>query len=159
MPTPAIGTLAPDFDLAADNGTRVRLSELRGRPVVLYFYPRDNTSGCTTEACDFRDREPQWRGQAGTGAVVLGVSGDSVESHAKFKAKFGLPFLLLADPSHQMMETYGAWGEKTLYGKKSLGTIRSTLLIDRDGKVAAAWPKVTVNGHVDKVLEALKKLG
>ncbi|MEX2112259.1 MAG: thioredoxin-dependent thiol peroxidase [Pirellulales bacterium] len=150
------GKKAPDFTLAADDGTKVKLSDLKGRPVVLYFYPRDNTPGCTREACAFRDRKPAL---AKLGAVVLGISPDSVASHEKFRDQHKLTFRLLADTDHKVAEKYGAWREKTLYGKKSLGIQRSTWLIDAEGKVARMWKKVNVDGHDEQVLAALEKLG
>lgn len=156
MSTPAVGSLAPDFTLAASDGTTVRLSALRGTPVVLYFYPKDNTPGCTTEACDFRDRQSLWDGEAG--ARVFGVSADSIRAHQSFVAKFGLPFALLSDPDKQVIAAYGAWGKKVMYGKEMEGIIRSTFLIDRDGKIARAWPKVSVKGHADEVMQALAAL-
>ena len=156
MSRPELGQMAPDFELSSDDGASVRLSGLRGRPVVLYFYPKDDTPGCTTEACDFRDRQAEIA-LAGN-AAVFGVSPDSVKSHAKFKAKYQLPFALLADPDKAVLTAYGAWGEKLMYGKPVTGVIRSTFLIDRDGKVARVWPKVSVKGHADEVLAALKSL-
>jgi len=150
------GSPAPDFELANDKGERVKLSDFRGKPVVLYFYPKDDTPGCTTEACEFRDAYDVFRER---GAEVLGVSPDDVTSHEKFKTKYELPFTLLADPDHAVAEKYGAWGEKTLYGKKSMGIIRSTFLIDKAGVVRKVWPKVKVDGHDEAVLAALKELG
>ena len=149
------GTRAPDFTLAADDGTKVKLSALRGKPVVLYFYPKDDTPGCTREACAFRDRHPAL---SKLGAVVLGVSADDVASHVKFRDKFELNFRLLADVDHRAAEKYGAWREKNLYGKKSMGIQRSTYLIDAEGKVAKVWKKVNVDGHDEQVIEALKEL-
>lgn len=149
------GTEAPDFELPSDAGTRVRLSGLRGTPVVLYFYPKDDTPGCTREACAFRDRHAELRA---AGAVVLGVSPDTVSRHEKFRDKYTLNFPLLADVDHVVAEQYGAWREKTLYGKKSMGIQRSTFLIGRDGKVAKVWKKVSVDGHDEQVLAALKAL-
>ena len=146
---------APDFTLPADDGSKVKLSDLRGKPVVLYFYPKDDTPGCTREACAFRDQK---KDLAKLGAVVLGVSPDTAASHEKFKAKFKLNFPLLADADHKVAEKYGAWREKTLYGKKSLGIQRSTWLIDAQGKVARVWKKVNVDGHDEQVLAALKEL-
>jgi peroxiredoxin Q/BCP len=128
---------------------------LRGKPVVLYFYPRDDTPGCTREACAFRDRK---QALARLGAVVLGVSPDSVASHESFKASHKLNFTLLADPDHRVAERYGAWREKTLYGKKSMGIQRSTWLIDAQGKVARVWKKVNVDGHDEQVIAALREL-
>ena len=149
------GKKAPAFSLKSQDGKTVKLSDFAGQPVVLYFYPKDNTPGCTTEACDFRDQHGKLEK---AGAVVLGVSPDKETTHAKFAGKFGLPFTLLADTEHEVAEKYGAWGEKSLYGRKFLGIIRSTFLIGADGKVAKVWPKVKVAGHVDQVLEAVKSL-
>ena len=149
------GQKAPDFKLQADDGTTVKLSELRGSPVVLYFYPKDDTPGCTKEACSFRDRG---RELEKAGAKVLGVSADSVESHVKFRDKFKLNFRLLADVDHKVAEKYGAWREKNMYGKKSMGIVRSTFVIDGEGKVAQVWKAVKVDGHDDAVIEAVKEL-
>lgn len=149
-----VGAPAPGFDLLGDDGARHTLDEFRGRRVILYFYPRDNTPGCTQEACDFRDRHDDLD-KAPVGAVVIGVSPDTVESHRKFKQKFELPFLLLADPEAQLAQRYGAWGEKNNYGKKSMGLIRSTFVIGPDGKLEAVYGKVAVKGHVDKVLSGI----
>ena len=149
------GHRAPDFTLPAFDGTKLKLSALRGKPVVLYFYPRDNTPGCTREACAFRDRKAAWKK---LGAQVLGVSPDSVTSHQKFRDKYQLDFPLLADTDHKVAEEYGAWREKNLYGKKSMGIQRSTWLIDAIGNVARAWKKVNVDGHDDEVIAALKAL-
>ncbi len=147
---------APDFTLPADDGTRVKLSALKGRPVVLYFYPKDDTPGCTKEACAFRDRKPAL---AKLDAVVFGLSADDVASHVKFRNKYDLNFPLLADVDHHVAEKYGAWREKNLYGKKSMGIQRSTFLIDRDGKIAKVWKKVNVEGHDSEVIAAIKELG
>jgi peroxiredoxin Q/BCP len=149
------GKKAPDFTLAADDGTMVKLSDMRGSPVVLYFYPKDDTPGCTKEACAFRDRKKEL---AEMGAKVLGVSPDGVESHAKFREKFSLNFPLLADPDLQISEEYGAWGEKNLYGKKTLGIRRSTFLIDAEGVIRKIWTNVKPEGHDEQVIEALKEL-
>ncbi len=149
------GKKAPSFSLKNQAGNTVKLADFAGKSVVLYFYPKDNTPGCTTEACDFRDQHSQLEK---AGAVVLGVSPDAETTHLKFAGKFGLPFTLLADPEHTVAEKYGSWGEKSLYGRKFLGIIRSTFLIGPDGKVAKVWPKVKVAGHVDEVLEAVKSL-
>lgn len=149
------GKKAPAFTLTADDGTKVRLSELAGSPVVLYFYPKDDTPGCTREACAFRDQKAKLKK---LGAVVLGVSADSVESHVKFRDKYKLNFPLLADTDHKIAEKYGAWREKNMYGKKSMGIQRSTFLIDSAGKVAKVWKRVKVDGHDDQVLEALQQL-
>lgn len=149
------GKRAPDFTLTADDGQKVRLADLKGKPVVLYFYPKDDTPGCTREACAFRDQQSHLQE---LGAVVLGVSPDSVESHVKFRDKYALNFPLLADPGHETAEKYGAWREKSMYGKKSMGIQRSTYLIDADGQVARLWKRVQVDGHDDEVLEALREL-
>lgn len=146
---------APAFTLTADDGNKVRLSELSGSPVVLYFYPKDDTPGCTKEACAFRDMSAKLKK---LGAVVLGVSPDDAESHAKFRDKYKLNFPLLVDKDHKIAEKYGAWREKNMYGKKSMGIQRSTYLIDADGKVAKLWKRVKVDGHDEQVLEALKEL-
>ena len=143
------GKKAPAFSLKNQDGNTVKLSDYAGRPVVLYFYPKDDTPGCTTEACDFRD---QHKALEKAGAVVIGVSPDNEARHAKFTAKHKLPFTLLADVEHAVAEKYGAWGEKSLYGKKFMGIIRSTFLIGADGKVAKVWPKVKVAGHAEEVL-------
>ncbi|MBI1379474.1 MAG: thioredoxin-dependent thiol peroxidase [Planctomycetaceae bacterium] len=150
------GEKAPDFNLASDSGEKVKLSSLKGKPVVVYFYPRDDTPGCTKEACNFRDESKKLKAH---GAVVLGLSPDDVASHQKFKAKYNLDFALLADKDHLVAEKYGAWREKNMYGKKSMGVQRSTFLIGPDGKVAKSWKKVKVDGHVDQVLAALAELG
>jgi thioredoxin-dependent peroxiredoxin len=149
------GTPAPSFTLTADDGSRVKLSDLRGSPVVLYFYPADDTSGCTREACAFRDRSAELKK---LGAKVLGVSPDDVASHVQFRKKFQLNFPLLADPDHQVAEKFGAWREKNMYGKKSLGIVRSTFLIGADGVIQKVWRAVKVDGHDEKVLEALREL-
>lgn len=152
MPIPQTGTQAPDFQLKDQNGNDVKLSQYRGKNVVLYFYPKDDTPGCTREACDFRDQHSAVRE---AGAVVLGVSPDTTASHQKFATKFSLPFPLLADTGHQVCDAYGVWGEKSLYGRTFQGVTRATFLIDTEGKVARVWPKVKVQGHVDEILESL----
>jgi thioredoxin-dependent peroxiredoxin len=149
------GKAAPAFRTADADGKTVTLEQFRGRPVVLYFYPKDDTPGCTKEACAFRDRSAEF---ARHRAVVLGVSPDDSTSHARFRAKYGLNFPLLADPDHAIAEAYGAWREKTLYGKKSIGIQRSTYLLDGDGIVREVWKKVSVDGHDEAVLAALAKL-
>ena len=149
------GTEAPDFTLTTHDGDPLTLSSLRGRLVVLYFYPRDDTPGCTKEACGFRDIEKQLT-QAG--AIVLGVSPDSPESHARFREKYSLPFTLLADPDHAVAERYGAWREKNMYGKKSLGIARSTFLIDPTGRVAKVFKAVKTAVHAERVLTAIEGL-
>jgi peroxiredoxin Q/BCP len=146
------GRPAPDFELASDVGERVKLSDLRGSPVVLYFDPKHDTPGCTTEACEFRDGSSRFRP---AGAVVLGVSPDDEASHVRFKEKYSLPFTLLADPDHRAAEDYGVWVEKTMYGKKRMGIKRSTFVIDAEGNVARAMYGVKPEGHADEVLEAL----
>jgi thioredoxin-dependent peroxiredoxin len=150
-----VGDKAPAFELEDAEGRKVSLSDFKGRFVVLYFYPRDNTPGCTQQACDFRDEH---QALVEAGAVVLGVSPDKGASHQRFAAKHQLPFTLLVDADHQVAEQYGAWGEKTLYGRKSLGMIRSTFLIGPDQKVVKAWPKVKVAGHVAQVKAALAEV-
>ncbi|HXV58093.1 MAG TPA: thioredoxin-dependent thiol peroxidase [Gaiellaceae bacterium] len=146
------GKQAPDFELASDTGERVRLSDLRGGPVVLYFYPRDDTPGCTTQACGFRDAYGAFEAR---GATILGVSPDDEASHARFKDKYGLPFTLLADPDHEVAERYGVWVEKTRDGRKSMGIKRSTFVIDGNGNVTRAMLGVSPEGHADEVLAAL----
>jgi peroxiredoxin Q/BCP len=149
------GQRAPAFTLPADDGTKVRLADLKGRPVVLYFYPRDNTPGCTREACAFRDRQAELKK---LGARVLGVSTDSIDSHDTFREKHGLNFPLLSDADHRVAEKYGAWREKNMYGKKTQGIVRSTFLIDAFGKVVKVWRQVKVDGHDEQVLDALVEL-
>ena len=150
-----VGKRAPAFTLPADDGSHVKLGDLKGNPVVLYFYPKDDTPGCTQEACAFRDRSHQL---LNLGVRVLGVSPDSVESHAKFRDKFGLNFPLLADVDHKVADKYGAWREKNMYGRKRLGIQRSTYLIDAAGKIAKVWPRVKVDGHDQEVLQAVQEL-
>ena len=150
-----VGDKAPAFNLEDQSGKTVKLSDFKGKTVVLYFYPKDDTPGCTREACAFRDEHSALRK---AGAVVLGVSPDSGASHAKFAGKYDLPFPLLADTDHAVSERYGAWGEKSLYGRKFMGINRSTFLIDGSGKVARVWPKVKVDGHVDQVLQAIREI-
>jgi peroxiredoxin Q/BCP len=149
------GKKAPAFSLPAASGKTVALKDFAGKRLVLYFYPRDNTPGCTTQAQAFRDAAKRLKG---LNAVVLGVSKDSAESHCKFIDKYDLNFELLSDRDGGVLEKYGAWGEKVLYGKKSLGIIRTTVLIDDKGVVRKIFPKVRVNGHVDAVIEALETL-
>ena len=146
------GQKAPAFSLEADSGQRVSLADFAGKQVVLYFYPRDSTPGCTREAEGFRDVAPQLKKLK---AVVLGVSKDSIASHCKFRDKYKLNFLLLSDPEGKTIEAYGAWGEKKLYGKVSMGILRSTVVIGADGKIKRLFPKVKVEGHADAVLAAL----
>jgi thioredoxin-dependent peroxiredoxin len=149
------GSKAPDFSLADDEGKKVKLSNLRGKPVILYFYPKDDTPGCTREACAFRDRKKE---MDRLGALVFGISPDDVKSHARFRDKFTLNFPLLCDTDHKVAEKYGAWREKNMYGKISLGIQRSTFLIDATGKIARVWKKVRVDGHDEHVLDALRTL-
>ena len=146
------GKPAPDFELASDSGETVRLSDLRGKPVVLYFYPKDDTPGCTTQACGIRDVYADFRER---GAVVLGVSPDDEASHVKFKEKYSLPFTLLADPEHKVAEQYGVWKERNMYGKKSMGIERSTFVIDADGNVAKVMRRVKPDTHAADVLATL----
>jgi len=148
----APGAKAPPFKAVSDSGAPVALKDFKGRPVVLYFYPKDDTSGCTTEACGFRD---SWRAVQATGAVVLGVSPDGVASHQKFKKKYELPFILLADEDHALAEAYEAWGEKSMYGRKYFGVLRKTYIIDARGKISHVFPKVKPKGHAAEVLAAL----
>ena len=146
------GQEAPDFELTSDTGERVRLSQFRGKPVVLYFYPRDDTPGCTKQACAIRDSYDDFTER---GAVVLGVSPDEESSHVKFKAKHGLPFTLLADPEHEVAELYGVWGERKYMGRTYMGIERSTFLIDEDGRVAKVMRRVKPDTHAELVLAAL----
>ena len=149
------GKKAPDFTLPSSEGGKVSLKKLRGKPVVLYFYPKDDTPGCTREACAFRDSQAALKKK---GATVLGVSGDSTSSHEKFTGKYKLNFPLLADADREVAKKYGAWGEKVLYGKKFIGMIRSTFVIDAEGVVRKVFPRVRVDGHADQVLKALDEL-
>jgi len=147
------GTLAPDFTLESDGSGPVSLSDFRGKKVVLYFYPKDDTPGCTTEACNFRD---DYSEITATGAVVLGVSPDSIKSHRSFRNKYELPFLLLSDPDHKVADVYGAWGPKKMMGKSYVGIIRSTYVIDEAGKIMRVFPKVDVKQHSQEVLAVLR---
>ena len=149
-----IGQKAPDFNVMNNKGENVKLSDLKGKKVVLYFYPKDDTPGCTTEACAFRDGIDQIKKR---GAVVLGVSADSVDSHKKFIDKFDLNFPLLADTDKKIVESYGTWKEKSMYGKKYMGIERTTFIIDEQGKISHIFPKVKVKEHYEEVLEALKE--
>lgn len=152
---PAVGDKAPAFRLPDDTGRTVSLADFRGQALIVYFYPKDATPGCTQESCDFRDNLNRL---TSAGAAVVGVSADSVESHKKFKAKHGLNFPLLSDPDHVALEAYGVWQEKSLYGRKFMGIVRSTFVVDGKGVVRAVFPKVSVKGHVDEVLDAVKAL-
>ncbi len=147
------GKRAPDFTLEDQDGNSVKLSSFKGKSVVLYFYPKDDTSGCTKEACAFRDARLDYEK---AGAVVLGVSPDSVKSHKKFVDKYELPFTLLADPETKVCQAYGVWKEKSMYGKKYMGVERTTFVIGPDGKVAKVFPKVKVEGHSEAILNELK---
>ena len=149
------GSKAPDFTLPTHDGTKLKLSSLKGGPIVLYFYPKDDTPGCTREACGFRDAKAKF---AKHKAVVLGISPDSPASHEKFRQKYKLPFTLLADEGHAVAEKYGAWREKNMYGKKSMGIARSTFVIDATGKVAKVFKAVKVDGHDEQVLAVLETL-
>lgn len=150
-----LGDKAPDFTMPTDGGGEVSLSALKGKPVVLYFYPRDDTPGCTKEACGFRDAMPDF---SALDATIIGVSRDTVAKHDKFKAKYDLPFTLGADDTGAVTEAYGVWVEKSMYGRKSMGIERATFLIDGEGTIRGVWRKVKVPGHVEAVLEAAKGL-
>ena len=149
------GKKAPDFKLPGDGGTTISLKELRGKPVILYFYPKDDTSGCTAEACGFRDALPNF---SKVKAQVIGISRDPVKSHDKFKEKYKLPFRLASDEEGKVCEAYGTWVQKSMYGRKYMGIERSTFLIDAEGVVRNIWRKVKVPGHVEEVLAAAKAL-
>ena len=152
---PRPGQAAPDFTLPSDQGGNVSLEGLRGRKVVLYFYPKDDTSGCTTQACEFRDA---WADVQAAGAVVLGVSPDGTASHGKFRTKYQLPFPLLADEDHRVADAYGVWGEKSMYGRKYQGIHRTTFIIDARGRIARVFEKVKPAGHAGEVLSALAEI-
>lgn len=147
-----IGDIAPDFEAVTDSSEKIRLSDYRGKRVVLYFYPKDNTSGCTKQACGFRDNYPLI---AEANAVVLGVSPDGVSSHQKFKTKYDLPFTLLVDEDHSIAEQYGVWGEKKMYGRSTMGVIRSHFIIDEEGRIADAQYKVSPTKSVERALNSL----
>jgi thioredoxin-dependent peroxiredoxin len=151
----AEGDKAPNFSLEADDGTTVTRDSLAGKNVVLFFYPKDNTSGCTQEACDFRDAFPRF---GKIDAVVIGVSPDSLESHRKFKNKFGLPYPLLSDGNHKLADNFGIWKEKSMYGRKYMGFERTTVIVDRKGRVARIFPKVKIPGHIQEVEKAVRDL-
>ena len=153
MSMPQAGDLAPEVALPDEHGVIHRLADRRGSWTVVYFYPKDDTPGCTTEACGFRDVSGEL---GGLGAEVWGISPDGAGSHAAFRAKFGLPFTLLSDVDHAAAEAFGAWGEKRNYGRTYMGIIRSSFLVDPDGRVATAWPSVRADGHADQVVEALR---
>jgi peroxiredoxin Q/BCP len=156
MTTIAPNTVAPDFTLLTDQGEALTLSSLRGGPVVLYFYPKDDTPSCTTESCEFRDAFPAFDT---AGVTVLGISPDSVKSHAKFKAKFNLPFTLLSDTDKLVVNEYDVWKEKSMYGRKYMGVERTTFLIDANGDIVRVFSKVKAAGHAAEVMEAVSKLG
>ena len=149
-----VGQLAPEFELVADNGEKVKLSDFKGKYVVLYFYPKDMTPGCTTEACDFRDHHESF---VDLDAVILGVSLDPQNRHQKFKEKHDLPFLLLVDEDHQVAEAYGVWKLKKNFGKEYMGIERSTFIIDKEGKLVKEWRKVRVKGHVEEALRYIRE--
>lgn len=150
-----VGDTVPNIKLASSKGGEVSLTDLKGKKIVLYFYPKDDTPGCTTEACAFRDHVKNYHD---LNAVIIGVSKDPLSKHDKFIEKYGLPFELLSDEEHKLAEAFGAWDEKSLYGKLFMGMIRSTFLIDEDGKIVKEWRKVKVAGHVEEVLEAARAL-
>lgn len=150
---PQPGENAPEFTLPSDAGGATALRDLRGRKVVLYFYPKDDTSGCTTQACEFRDA---WADVQAAGAVVLGVSPDGIGSHGKFRAKYDLPFPLLADEDHAVADAYGVWGEKSMYGRTYQGVLRTTFVIDEQGRISHVFEKVKPKGHAAEVLAALR---
>jgi peroxiredoxin Q/BCP len=149
------GDMAPNFELSTDGGGRMHLQEFKGKPVVIYFYPKDDTSGCTAEAIDFNGLRAKF---AAAGATIIGVSPDNATSHDKFKHKHDLKIALAADPERSAIEAYGVWKEKSMYGRKYFGVERSTFLIDREGRIAKVWRKVKVPGHADEVLKATKAL-
>ena len=150
-----VGDKAPDFNLPSDGGGKISLKALRGKKIVLYFYPKDDTPGCTTEACAFRDALPDF---SKVKATIIGVSKDDVKSHDRFKKKYDLPFPLLSDEDGKLVKAFGVWVEKSMYGRKYMGIDRSTFLIDEKGIVRGVWRKVKVNGHAEEVLEAAEKL-
>ena len=148
-----VGQAAPDFELPSDGGSKVKLSDFRGKRVILYFYPKDDTPGCTTQACGFRDAYPQIEEK---NAVVIGISPDGEKSHQKFKTKYNLPFILLADEDHAVAEAYGVWGEKTMYGKKHMGILRSHFVIDEKGKLVDAQVKVSPADSVERAMNVIR---
>jgi thioredoxin-dependent peroxiredoxin len=150
-----VGDKAPSFKLKNQDGKTISLSDLKGKPIVLYFYPKDDTSGCTKEACNFRDEFPKFGKMK---AEIIGVSADSVESHKKFAQKYKLPFNLLSDEKKEVIEKYGVWQEKSMYGKKYMGIVRTTFIIDASGKIGKIFPKVKVDNHNKEVMEALKEM-
>jgi len=150
-----VGDKAPDFKLKDETGREIALSDFKGKKVVIYFYPKDDTPGCTAEACSFRD---VYDDLLVAGAVVIGISKDEVSSHKNFKAKYNLPFYLLSDPQHEVIEKYGAWQEKKMYGKISMGTARITYIVDQEGIIRKIFPKVRPEAHGEEVLEAIKNI-
>ncbi len=154
--TPQVGEMAPDFTLPDADGRQHRLADRRGSWTIVYFYPEDDTPGCTTEACQFRDLDAQIRDRR---AEIWGISPDDAASHRRFREKYGLPFTLLSDTDHTVSEAYGAWGPKVLYGRETIGMIRSTYLVGPDGRIARAWPRVKADGHAATVLAALDEVG
>ena len=152
MSYPREGELAPDFELSADDGSRIRLSDLRGRKVILYFYPKDNTPGCTAQACDLRDHIAEFDAR---GALVFGISADDVDSHIRFRSKYELPFRLLADTDHQVAEQYGVWKQKSMFGVKYWGVERTSFVIDEHGRIATVLPRVKPGQHVGQVLDLI----
>ena len=155
MSIPTAGSMAPDFTLDTDAGTPLTLSDLRGRPVVLFFYPKDDTPGCTVESCEFRDLMPRFQG---VNAEVLGISPDDVKSHVKFRKKFDLPYTLLADVEHAVAEAYGVWQEKKMFALKYMGVVRTTFVIDKDGRIARVFQKVKPEGHAAEVADVVAAL-
>jgi peroxiredoxin Q/BCP len=151
-----VGTQAPEFTAIDQDGKTHRLSDFKGKKVVLYFYPKDNTSGCTKEACAFRDHFARFRQ---LNVAILGVSIDSEKSHKSFVQKYELPFTLLSDPEKRLVEAYGAWGEKSMYGRKYMGTNRVTYLIDEEGKISSVFPRVRPDTHADEILAVLQEKG
>lgn len=148
-----VGDTAPDFTLPTDGGGSITLSRFRGKKIVLYFYPKDDTTGCTKQACGFRDSDSDF---ANFGAVIIGVSKDSVASHDKFKKKYVLPFILASDEKSDVCERYGVWVQKSMYGRKYMGIERTTFLIDEKGIIRNIWPKVSITGHIEDVLTATR---
>jgi thioredoxin-dependent peroxiredoxin len=146
------GDAAPDFNLRADNGEILSIQDFEGKKVILYFYPKDMTEGCTKESCDFRDNIKKFEKN---NTVVIGVSPDNIKSHIKFKEKYDLPFTLLSDESKEMLTDYGVWQEKNMYGRKYMGVVRTTFLIDEKGKIEKIYQKVSVPGHVEEILKSL----
>ncbi|MDE2221963.1 MAG: thioredoxin-dependent thiol peroxidase [Candidatus Omnitrophica bacterium] len=155
MPIPSQGSESPDFNLPASSGGNIALNDLKGRKIVIYFYPKDDTPGCTVEACGLRDNYKEFEKH---GAVVLGVSPDSVTSHGKFINKFKLPFILLADEDKRTCQAYGVWVEKSMYGRKYMGVARTTFIIDASGKIAKVFEKVKPEGHAQEIIESLRTL-